>query len=114
MLTDLISLLLAFGLAIYIRTALLGAMPPKQLLLLWPIFVLFIVAFAWRGLLPAVGLSPVDELRITTGTVSLDSYVISRDLPVKKTTDTYSRFILTVAWLISLGAVQVNRWICVY
>ncbi len=111
MLTDLVSLVLAFSLASLVRTGLLGKFPLGRFYSLWPVLVLFILAFFLRGLYPAVGLSPVDELRITTGTVTLVFLVLLAGTFWIKTTETYSRFILTFAWLFSLVLVQVDRWV---
>jgi Undecaprenyl-phosphate galactose phosphotransferase WbaP len=110
-LTDLVSLLLAFSLAILFRVLILGTIPLNQFYSLWPVFVFFILAFAWRGLYPAVGMSPVDELRLTTSTSSLVFLILIAGTFWLKITGSYSRMILTVAWLLSLVLIQGGRWL---
>jgi Undecaprenyl-phosphate galactose phosphotransferase WbaP len=110
-LTDTLSFILAFGLAILFRIVLLGETETTKFLDLWPILLLFILVFALRDLYPAVGLNPVDELRITTSTTSLIFLMLLAGTFWFKSTDTYSRLILTLAWLFSLVLVQVDRWL---
>ncbi len=110
-LTDLFSLLLAFTLAGVLRVLLLGKTPLSQFYSLWPILVFFILAFAWRGLYPALGLSPVNELRTTTSTVSLVFLILLAGTFLFKISGAYSRLILTVAWFLSLVLIQGNRWL---
>jgi Undecaprenyl-phosphate galactose phosphotransferase WbaP len=116
--TDIFSLVLAFTLAILLRISIIKYIPiysvpitVSRTFSLWPILLLIILAFTLRGLYPAVGLSPVDELRITTTTVSLVFLVLLGGTFWIKSTEIYSRFILTLAWLFSLVLVQFNRWL---
>jgi Undecaprenyl-phosphate galactose phosphotransferase WbaP len=110
-LADLVSLLVAFGLAGLFRVLILGKVPLSQSFSSWPALVFFFLAFAMRGLYPAVGLSPVDELRLTTSTASLVFLILLAGTFLFKTTETYSRVILTVAWFLSLILIQGNRWL---
>jgi Undecaprenyl-phosphate galactose phosphotransferase WbaP len=111
-LTDLISLFLASGLAIMLRTGLPHnaiSLPfyIKQL----PIVALFIFMYAWKGLYPAVGLSPVDELHhlmLATSTVFMLILVFTFWAGISLS---YSRLVIAFAWVFALIIVQFNRWL---
>jgi Undecaprenyl-phosphate galactose phosphotransferase WbaP len=110
-LTDIFSFVVAFSLGLLFRKLLLGDSPISKFLTLWPLLVIFILVFVWRGLYPAVGLNPVDELRITASTTSLIFLILLAAGYWLHTIEIYSRVVLTAAWGLSLVFIQVNRWI---
>lgn len=110
-LTDLASLLLAFSFAILMYTIFFGQVPFSQFYFWGPFLVLFIVAFAWRGLYPAVGLNPVDELRLITSTISVVCLILLAGTFWFSTIETHSWLIFILVWFLSLVFVQVNRWL---
>jgi len=75
---------------------------------LWPVAVLFVAAYASRGLYPGVGLSPVEELRrlvLGTTIVCLAGaafLVLSRD-------NTFSRGVLLTGWALSATLAPLAR-----
>ena len=120
-LTDATSLLLAGTIAVATR-ALLGqfannllALPssflPWDYLRLSPITLIFLGAYAWKGLIPGIGVSPVGELRrlsISTSTVALG--LASVAFLTKSATD-YSRIVFALAWILALILVPLGRGI---
>ena len=119
--TDTISLLLAGVIAVATR-ALLGqyaihllALPsgfqPADYLRQVPLILIFLGVYAWRGLIPAIGVSPVGELRrlsISTSTVALG--LASVAFLTKSATD-YSRIVFALAWILALILVPLGRGI---
>ena len=75
---------------------------------LWPVSLIFVVAYASRGLYPGVGLSPVEELRrLVLGTtivclVGSAFLVLSRD-------NTFSRGVLLTGWALSATLAPLSR-----
>ncbi len=110
-LADLVSLLLAFSLAILIRIEVLGKIQVGRYYSLWPILFIFIVAFALRGLYLAVGLSSVNELRLSTSTISVVFLLLILGTYWIHESEVYSRLVLTFAWLLAMVLVQVDRWV---
>ena len=118
-LTDMTSLLLAGTIAVAAR-ALLGqfannlqALPssfqPGVYLRLWPIILIFLGVYAWRGLIPAIGLSPVEELRrlsISTSTIALGLASVAF---LTKSATNYSRIVFGLTWILALILVPLGR-----
>jgi len=73
--------------------------------------IIFIIAFTWRGLYPAVGLSSVNELRLTTSTISMVFLLLILGTFWIQESERYSRLVLTFAWILSILLVQVDRWV---
>jgi Undecaprenyl-phosphate galactose phosphotransferase WbaP len=110
-LTDVMSFVLAFSLALLLHKILLGLAPIHNFFSLWPALALLVLAFISRGLYPAIGMNPVEELRLITTTTSLIFLMLLAVTYWLHTIEIYSRLVLTVAWLLSLLLIQVDRWV---
>ena len=122
-LTDMTSLLLAGTIAVAAR-ALLGQfagiwshfnllyhsnVQPGDYLRLSPLILIFLGFYAWRGLVPAIGVSPVEELRrlsISTSTVAL---ALASVAFITKSPINYSRIVFGLTWLLALVLVPLGR-----
>ncbi len=71
LLSDVISLWLAYGIAVRLRTHLLGKTTMLQTWDVFPILAFFLLAYAVNGLYPGVGLSPVSEMKRLLNTTSI-------------------------------------------
>lgn len=113
--TDLLSLAVAWGIGMTVRIVLLGPFDYPRYLRLWPGLFIWVMAFAIQGLYRGAGLTarifltPVEELRRTTVgttwafmTVVVGMYIVIGFLFV-------SRLIVGVAWLIALVLVPCGR-----
>jgi len=111
LLSDIVSLLLAYGLAVWLRNLILR---DNTLFMTWnliPVLFLFLLVYVWKGLYPGVGLSPVTEMkRLTNATHFVFLFLIALTF-WEQSSIYYSRLVLTSAWLLSLVLVQVNRWL---
>ena len=111
LLSDTASLLLAYGSAVWLRISLLGDSTFLQSWNVIPILVFFLLVYAWYGLYPGVGLSPVHEMKqLVSATNIVFLLLISVTFWVQTSTN-YSRLMLAAAWLITLVLVQVDRWL---
>ena len=110
-LTDLTSLSLAGMGALGLRR-LIG--PVDHLDLYWnltPIFLIFLTAYALRGLYPAVGLSPVEELsRLSTAITVVSLFAIAFTFFIRSA-EFYSRLAFAFFWILALFMVPLGRWI---
>jgi Undecaprenyl-phosphate galactose phosphotransferase WbaP len=111
LLSDLISLLLAFGLAVWLRVHLIGDYELIQFNTLIPILVFFLITYASNGLYPGVGLSPVTEMKQLMNSTNIVFLLLIAFTFWEQTSTNYSRFILGAAWLLALVLVQVDRWL---
>ncbi len=111
MLSDIASLILAYGIAVWLRIRLVGDFTFPQFWNIFPILVFFLLVYAWNNLYPGVGLSPVHEMElIVNATTSVFLMLIALTF-FQQTTVNYSRFILVIAWAFALVLVQVSRWL---
>lgn len=79
-----------------------------NLLALIPIFL---ILYALRGLYPAVGLSPVEELRRLTTTTSVVFLVFTAFTFWVRLAEYFSRLIIAFSWAFALITVPLCRWI---
>jgi Undecaprenyl-phosphate galactose phosphotransferase WbaP len=108
-LADLASLLIANGLAIVIRTSLLGGNLRLLFLRFLPLILVFLVIYALRGLYPGIGVSPVNELRrlsLATGMVYL---ILAAYTFVTRVPPEYSRMVFAIGLLLTLFLVPLSR-----
>lgn len=109
--SDLISLMLAFSLAIFLRVQLPGGNAALyQYLELFPVLGIFIIIYTWRGLYPGVGLSPVDELRCLAGTTSSVFLILISFTFWSQVAENLSRLVFGLAWVCALILTQFDRW----
>ncbi|MGG6237359.1 undecaprenyl-phosphate galactose phosphotransferase WbaP [Nodosilinea sp. AN01ver1] len=107
--SDLLALFLAGAAGVYLRLALGGEYLPILYGQLWPILGVFLLAYAAAGLYPAVGLSPVDELRRICLSTSFTYLVLGAGLFLTGESETYSRGVFLLAWALSLLLVLLGR-----
>ena len=70
-----------------------------------------VIMFARKGLYPGVGLNYVDELGQIVSSTSLTFLVMIAITFVLKTTNYYSRLILSITWLLCLGFIPFGRYL---
>jgi Undecaprenyl-phosphate galactose phosphotransferase WbaP len=107
--TDLLALALAGAAGVYLRLAFNGVYEPSLYGQLWPILGVFLLAYGVAGLYPAVGLSPVDELRRICLSTTFTYLVLGAGLFLTREGETYSRGVFLLAWLLSLAMVLLGR-----
>jgi Undecaprenyl-phosphate galactose phosphotransferase WbaP len=110
-LSDLLALSLAGTIGVYLRLALGGNYLPGLYGQLWPIFLVFLLAYAAAGLYPAVGLSPVEELRRICLSTTFTYLVLGAGLFLTRASETYSRGVFLITWLLSLLLVLLGRFL---
>lgn len=108
-LSDLLALALSGMGGVHLRLVFDGQYEPSLYGQLWPILGVFFLAYAAAGLYPAVGLSPVDELRRICLSTTFTYLVLGAGLFLTGESETYSRGVFLLAWGFSLGAVLLGR-----
>lgn len=109
LLGDLYTLTLSLAGVVWLRLQLGGQYELSLYWQLWPILLLFPAIFAFLGLYPAVGLNPSEELRrIFTGN-SLVFLLLGSTSFLFQTSDTFSRAVFLIAWVISLFMLPLCR-----
>ena len=73
--------------------------------------ITLMISFARKGLYPAVGMDYVNELREIFGSASFAFLILIGITFVLKTTSTYSRFVLLIAWVLTLALIPIGRYI---
>jgi Undecaprenyl-phosphate galactose phosphotransferase WbaP len=110
-LSDLLSLTLAGIAAVYLRVSIgQGVVDPPFYIRMLPLELIFIGFYTLRGLYPAVGISPVEELRRLTISTSAVFFFITAYAFWVRSVGNYSRLVLALAWIFSLVTVQLGRW----
>jgi Undecaprenyl-phosphate galactose phosphotransferase WbaP len=109
--SDVISLWLAYSIAVRLRIHLLGKITILQTWDILPILAFFLLAYVVNGLYPGVGLSPVYEMKRLLSTTSIVFLLLIALTFWEQTSTNYSRLTLAAAWLMALVLVQVNRWL---
>ena len=109
--SDIFSIFLSFGLAILLRRFLFD----DAVLTLFPSLISFacvyVLIYAWQGMYPGVGLSPVDEIKKLFTATNYSFLVILAFTFISQRTITNSRFVLASAWFLSIALVQLDRWL---
>lgn len=107
--SDGVALVVAGAVSVYLRLAFNGQYEPFLYWQLWPILGLFLLAYATAGLYPAVGISPVDELRRICLSTTFTYLVLGAGLFLFREGETYSRGVFLMAWGLSLVGVLSGR-----
>lgn len=110
-LSDTVALVMAGLISVYGRLAFNGAYAPILYGQLWPILLVFLLAYAVAGLYPGVGVSPVDELRRVVLSTTFTYLVLGAGFFLVGEGETYSRGVFLLAWGFSLGLVLIGRWL---
>ena len=109
--SDIFSIFLSFSLAILLRRFLFD----DVVLTLFPSLITFIfvyiLIYAWQGLYPGVGLSPVDEIKKLFTATNYSFLVILAFTFFSQKSIANSRFVLASAWFLSITLVQLDRWL---
>jgi Undecaprenyl-phosphate galactose phosphotransferase WbaP len=108
-LSDMVALALAGTGGVYLRLFFDGRYEPSLYGQLWPILGVFFLAYAVAGLYPAVGLSPVDELRRICLSTTFTYLVLGAGLFLTRESETYSRGVFLLTWIFSLVLVLAGR-----
>ncbi len=108
-LSDMMALALSGTGGVYLRLFFDGRYEPSLYGQLWPILGVFLLAYAVAGLYPAVGLSPVDELRRICLSTTFTYLVLGAGLFLTRESETYSRGVFLFTWLFSLVLVLAGR-----
>ena len=122
--TDALSLTLAALLALWFRhllskvavisaldggTEALGAFPPSTYYRLWPLIALFILTYGLRGLYPAIGLGPVEEIRRLCISTTMVFFALATYTFLAGVSNIYSRAVFLIFWPLALASVPVAR-----
>lgn len=107
--SDMAALALAGVASVYLRLMFNGQYLPTLYWQLWPILGLFLLAYGFMGLYPAVCLSPVDELRRIVLSTTLTYLLLGAAIFLFREGETYSRGVFLLAWLFSLVGVLLFR-----
>ncbi|MEO1067818.1 MAG: undecaprenyl-phosphate galactose phosphotransferase WbaP, partial [Cyanobacteria bacterium J06638_6] len=108
-LSDFLALTMAGTAAEYLRLALGGQYEAVLYAPLLPFIGVFLLAYTAAELYPAVGLSPVDELRRVCLYTTFTYLVLGAGLFLTGESETYSRGVFLLAWVMSLAMVLLGR-----
>lgn len=110
--TDIASLFLAFGLAIFLYSFIPRGpnIDPSEYLNAAPVVLVFIFFYATAGLYPAVGVSPVDELRLLSR-ATLTAFILLIVYSFLEQSPDFLRNILPLAIPAVLVLTQLDRWL---
>ncbi len=95
--------------SVWVRLLFNGQFDPLLYWRLWPLMVLFVLAYALVGLYPGVAISPVEELRRLSLTTTLVYLLLGSSIFLFREIKLYSRGAFLMAWLLSLLLVIVGR-----
>ena len=109
LISDIAALSIAAVLAVVLRFIFGGQFEFVTYTQLAPMLLVFIAAFFLVGLYQNTALNPVEELRLSSVTVTLVYVFLGVASFLFKSTDTYSRGVFVVAWLFTLFAVPLTR-----
>ena len=106
---DIIGLVLSSVISVYVRLAFQGQFEPELYWRLWPLLGVMIMIYGVANLYPAVGLSPVEELRRLCLSTTLFYMALGAIIFLTREGTTYSRGIFLMAWLLSMLGVWLSR-----
>jgi Undecaprenyl-phosphate galactose phosphotransferase WbaP len=118
LLTDSIALLLSLLIAVNVQIGSIDSLDNYfYVSFLWLPVLLLIIIFSTFGLYPAIGISAVEEVRRLSVSTSLLFLIVTTITFLLKTSESFSRIVFILAWLIALIflplARSLIRWICV-
>ncbi|MBE7386041.1 MAG: undecaprenyl-phosphate galactose phosphotransferase WbaP [Leptolyngbya sp. SIO1E4] len=106
---DALGLILAGIISVHVRLALGGQFEPELYWQLWPLLGIMLLIYGVANLYPAVGLSPVEELRRLCLSTTLFYMALGAVIFLTREGTTYSRGIFLMAWLLSMGGSWLSR-----
>lgn len=106
---DLFGLLVAGVVSVRVRLALGGQFEPEIYWQLWPLLGVMVLIYGVARLYPAVGISPVEELRRLCLSTTLFYMALGAVIFLTREGTTYSRGIFLSAWLLSMAGVWLAR-----
>lgn len=108
--SDITALSLAGVISVYVRLFFFEEQfHPTLYWQLSPVLGLFVVAYAFVGLYPGVGISPIDELRWTSLSTTLMYLALAALLLLRREGEVYDRSVFLIAWLLSIVLVLICR-----
>lgn len=108
--TDLATLLFAWVLAVLLRMAISSEMILEPFIRIVPLIILFLLVYYGRGLYPAIGISPVEEISRLAGATSVVYLALTTFAFFMKSPPTiYSRAVFALSWLLALVLVPLGR-----
>lgn len=107
--SDLLALICAGLLSVWIRFLLNDLLDLSLYWQLLPLYGLFVVAYAAVELYPGVAISPVEELRRVSVATSLVYFVLGSTAFLSQEGGIYSRGVFLTAWLLSIVLVLAGR-----
>jgi len=109
LISDTLSLLMAVSLALFIWSFVRADLEPVRYFGLLPILLVFVLAYALVGLYPAVGISPIEELRRLTISTTAVFLLLGTLSFYMRNVEQYSRAAFGISWLILLVLAPLNR-----
>lgn len=106
---DVFGLIVAGFISVHIRHSLGGQFEPVLYWNLWPLLGTIVIIYAVARLYPAVGLSPVEELRRICLSTTLFYMALAAVIFLFREGTTYSRGIFLMAWISSMVGVWLSR-----
>jgi Undecaprenyl-phosphate galactose phosphotransferase WbaP len=107
---DLFSLTIAGIVAILLRAAIGGSFEPLDFYFrMLPLLSIFVGIYAWRGLYPCVGLSPIEEVQRLSVSTSVVFMLVTGFTFWIHGAERFSRPIFAMAWLLSILIVPFGR-----
>lgn len=106
---DILGLTTAVYISVMVRYVLGGQFEPTLYWSLWPLLGMVVLMYALARLYPAVGLSPVEELRRLCLTTTLLYFAFAAVIFIFREGTTYSRGIFLMAWPLSMAGVWLAR-----
>ncbi len=106
---DALAVVASFWLGVELWTRVNPAIPAELYLRLWPAALVFLAAYATRGLYPGVGLSPVEELRRTVLGTSVVYLVATASIFLGKEGGRHSRGVFLTCWVFTAALVPLMR-----
>ena len=110
--SDLAAVVLAWVVAIAVRTLWGDGFMAISYLDLTPVALIFPAAYALSDLYPAVAFSPAVEIRRLTAVTSFAFLALGGIVSFARPIPQYSRFIIGLSWMLSLLAVPLARSLC--
>ncbi len=108
--SDFLCLILAGTVSVWLRLLFDGSFHPSLYWRLWPVALVFVLAYSLANLYPAIAMSPVEELRHLTLTTTLLYLLLGSSIFLFREVAIYSRAAFLMAWPLSLAFVLFGRY----